>query len=101
MRTNAVELDSSVFLDLPIDGAGEVQSHVHPPQLEPVGKLKCGMWTSFAIATIFVVAGAKFFIDHRVCTKNLPKLFYSKLDSFYNVFILSDGLFFHSVDYYT
>ena len=69
MRANAVELDSSVFLDLPIDGSGEVQSHVHPPQLEPVGKLKCGMWTSFAIATIFVVAGAKFFLDHRVCTK--------------------------------
>lgn len=65
MRANAVELDSSVFLDLPIDGSGEVQSHIHPPQLEPVGKLKCGMWTSFAIATIFVVAGAKFFLDHR------------------------------------
>lgn len=65
VRAHAVELDSSVFLDLPLDGTGEAPSHIQPPQLEPVGKLKCGMWASFALATVFV-AGAKFYFDHQV-----------------------------------
>ncbi|KAK7870740.1 hypothetical protein R5R35_009891 [Gryllus longicercus] len=63
---HAVELDSSVFLDLPLDGSGNdnVAHNAPQPQLLPVGRLKCGMWASFALATVFV-AGAKFYFDHQ------------------------------------
>ncbi|KAJ9578601.1 hypothetical protein L9F63_005178 [Diploptera punctata] len=66
---HAVELDSSVFLDLPLDGTGDPNAphnnHQLEPQLMTVGsRLKCGMWASFALATVFV-AGAKFYFDHQ------------------------------------
>ncbi|XP_069703782.1 uncharacterized protein [Periplaneta americana] len=65
---HAVELDSSVFLDLPLDGSGDPNAphnnHQLEPQLMPVGRLKCGMWASFGLATVFV-AGAKFYFDHQ------------------------------------
>uniref|UniRef100_A0A1B6CB06 Uncharacterized protein n=2 Tax=Clastoptera arizonana TaxID=38151 RepID=A0A1B6CB06_9HEMI len=64
VRANAAELDSSVFIDLPVEGLPSVAAHIQPPQLEPVGKVKCGMWASFALATVFV-AGAKFYFDHQ------------------------------------
>ena len=64
-----MELDSSVFLDLPLDGTGDPNAahnnHQLEPQLMTVGRLKCGMWASFALATVFV-AGAKFYFDHQV-----------------------------------
>lgn len=65
VRAHAVELDSSVYLDLPLDGTTEEQTHVVLPDLEPVGKLKCGMWTSFALATVLIV-GAKFYFNNQV-----------------------------------
>ncbi|XP_046681636.1 uncharacterized protein LOC124368385 isoform X2 [Homalodisca vitripennis] len=63
VRAHAVELDSSVFLDLPLDNT-EDQTHVVLPELEPVGRLKCGMWTSFALATGLIVA-AKFYFNNQ------------------------------------
>ncbi|XP_054290304.1 uncharacterized protein LOC129005438 [Macrosteles quadrilineatus] len=64
VRPGHLELDSSVFLDLPLDGTTEDQTHVVLPDLEPVGKLKCGMWTSFALATVLIVA-AKFYFNNQ------------------------------------
>uniref|UniRef100_A0A182PWG3 Uncharacterized protein n=1 Tax=Anopheles epiroticus TaxID=199890 RepID=A0A182PWG3_9DIPT len=48
-----------------ISNAGQqVQPHVgHDAQLLPA-HLKCGMWASLALATVFV-AGAKFYFDHQ------------------------------------
>ena len=70
---HAVEIDSSVFLDLPLDATGDPNAphnnHQLEPQLMTVGRLKCGMWASFALATVFV-AGAKFYFDHQVIYLN-------------------------------
>ncbi|XP_046995938.1 uncharacterized protein LOC124608348 [Schistocerca americana] len=61
---HAVEVDSSVFLDLPLEPATEATVHsIAQQQLLPVGRVRCGMWASFALATVFV-AGAKFYFDH-------------------------------------
>lgn len=64
-----MELDSSVFLDLPLDGSEDPSTPHTSRQLENqvvnVARLKCGMWISFAFATLFV-AGAKFYFDHQV-----------------------------------
>ncbi|XP_053670666.1 uncharacterized protein LOC128720991 [Anopheles nili] len=52
-------------INLGISSIGQhVQSHVgHDAQLLPA-HLKCGMWASLALATVFV-AGAKFYFDHQ------------------------------------
>lgn len=72
---HAVELDSSVFLDLPIDGSGNHNaahnSHQLEPQLMTGGRRKCVVWASFALAALFV-AGAKFYIDHQVTNFRQP-----------------------------
>lgn len=75
VRAHAVELDSSVFLDLPLDSStvAEDQTHVVLPELEPVGKLKCGMWTSFTLATMLII-GAKFYFNNQV--KQIHKSLY-------------------------
>ncbi|KDR13835.1 hypothetical protein L798_12014 [Zootermopsis nevadensis] len=74
---HAVELDSSVFLDLPIDGSGNHNaahnSHQLEPQLMTGGRRKCVVWASFALAALFV-AGAKFYIDHQRVDLELPIL---------------------------
>nr|CAD7409741.1 unnamed protein product [Timema cristinae] len=61
-----VELNSSVFLDVPLEGNTDTGPHNHQiqPQMLPVGRIRCGMWASFALATVFV-AGAKFYFDHQ------------------------------------
>ncbi|PSN52201.1 hypothetical protein C0J52_06106 [Blattella germanica] len=63
-----LELETSVYLNLPLDGSGDPNAaqnnHQLEPQLMTVGRLKCGMWASFALATVFV-AGAKFYFDHQ------------------------------------
>ncbi|XP_049295026.1 dual specificity tyrosine-phosphorylation-regulated kinase 1A [Anopheles funestus] len=51
-----------------IDGISNVGQHIQPhvghdAQLLPA-HLKCGMWASLALATVFV-AGAKFYFDHQ------------------------------------
>jgi hypothetical protein len=72
-----VELDSSVFLDLPLDGTGNHNaphnSHQLEPQLISGGRWKCVVWASFAFAALFV-AGAKFYIDHQVTNFQQPAL---------------------------
>ncbi|XP_062562931.1 uncharacterized protein LOC134226281 [Armigeres subalbatus] len=62
-QPNAIEIDqSSVTI-----GIGTLNQHVphvgHDAQLLPA-HLKCGMWASLALATVFV-AGAKFYFDHQ------------------------------------
>ncbi|XP_055627291.1 protein couch potato [Toxorhynchites rutilus septentrionalis] len=62
-QPNAIEVDnSSAAL-----GVGTLNQHVphigHDAQLLPA-HLKCGMWASLALATVFV-AGAKFYFDHQ------------------------------------
>ncbi|XP_014282152.1 uncharacterized protein [Halyomorpha halys] len=52
--TTRVEVDSSVYLESPAE----------PHHSPPVAKFRCGMWASFALATVFV-AGAKFYFDHQ------------------------------------
>ncbi|XP_066995767.1 uncharacterized protein [Anabrus simplex] len=63
---HAVELDSSVFLDLPLDGTSDAPPHNNQAQAQllTLGRFKCGMWASFALATVFV-AGAKFYFDQQ------------------------------------
>nr|CAD7266352.1 unnamed protein product [Timema shepardi] len=65
-----VELNSSVFLDVPLEGNTDTGPHNHQiqPQMLPVGRIRCGMWASFALATVFV-AGAKFYFDHQFLKK--------------------------------
>ncbi|XP_063220816.1 uncharacterized protein LOC134530133 [Bacillus rossius redtenbacheri] len=58
----ASELDSSVFLDVPLEDNANAPPRA--PQLLPVGRLKCGMWATFALASVFV-AGAKFYFNHQ------------------------------------
>ncbi|KAL9704487.1 hypothetical protein quinque_008005 [Culex quinquefasciatus] len=59
-QPNAIEIDHSGTL-------GTLNQHVahvgHDAQLLPA-HLKCGMWASLALATVFV-AGAKFYFDHQ------------------------------------
>nr|CAD7444972.1 unnamed protein product [Timema bartmani] len=64
--TQVVELNSSVFLDVPLEGNTDTGPHNHQiqPQMLPVSRIRCGMWASFALATVFV-AGAKFYFDHQ------------------------------------
>lgn len=66
MRANAVELEPGVCLELPLNEAGEV--HIQELEEQDGRPPKCGLWTTFVVATIFVLLGAKFFVEHRVCT---------------------------------
>ncbi|EAT46175.1 AAEL002579-PA [Aedes aegypti] len=60
---NAIEIDQNSGTL----GIGTLNQHVphvgHDAQLLPA-HLKCGMWASLALATVFV-AGAKFYFDHQ------------------------------------
>lgn len=65
----AVEVDSSVYLEMPrpetMRTVEVAPINPSPPvQLMPA-HLKCGIWASFTFATLFV-AGAKFYFDHQV-----------------------------------
>jgi hypothetical protein len=72
-----VELDSSVFLDLPLDGSGNHNAPHNSNHLEPQlmtgGRWKCVVWASFALAALFV-AGAKFYISNQVINFQQPAL---------------------------
>lgn len=65
----ALEVDSSVYLEMPraetIRSVEVAPIHPSPPQQLMPAHLKCGMWASFTLATLFV-AGAKFYFDHQV-----------------------------------
>ncbi|GLV46792.1 uncharacterized protein CBL_20938 [Carabus blaptoides fortunei] len=74
---HSMELDSGVFLDVPLEapppGARPAGPHEatgpagpghHHHHVLPAGKLKCGMWASFAIVTVFM-AGAKFYFNNQ------------------------------------
>lgn len=66
---HAVELDSSVFLDLPLDGSGDHNATHNNHQLEPqmmtLVCVKCAAW-AFVVLVIVSVAGVKFYIDQQV-----------------------------------
>ncbi|XP_075218143.1 uncharacterized protein LOC142322936 [Lycorma delicatula] len=64
VRSHAVELDSSVFLDLPLDGSTEATGH-QPPQIEPVNKHNnCGMKLSFAVVTA-IIGGVRLYFQNQ------------------------------------
>jgi hypothetical protein len=65
---HAAELDSSVFLDLPLDGSGDHNATHNNDELEPQMIsmcVKCAAW-AFVVLVIASVAGAKFYIDQQV-----------------------------------
>lgn len=64
-----MELDSSVFLDLPLDGSGDHNATHSDNQMESQKMthlcMKCAAWV-FAVLVVLSVAAAKFYIDQQV-----------------------------------
>lgn len=64
-----MELDSSVFLDLPLDGSGDHNDTHSDNQLGSQAMthlcMKCAAWM-FVILVVLSVAAAKFYIDQQV-----------------------------------